>query len=135
MREIRLLEAQRQDIVIALDEACYQFQKNAQEAIRNGMHVNVDFTVSGVAQLLAQNTQLIEDVCRYGERTKSLTDKLTHVDSRLDELYRSKFEEIIGMYSQNPLFAADIEFYRQNFQVALNDRNAANFLENMLIRL
>ena len=135
MREIRDLESQRRDIIIALDEACDSFRHYAAETIRHGLHVKADFTVAGDAQVLIQNAQLVRDTERYGIRTQSLIDELTDIDERLSELYHSKFDEIKKQYLQNPYLRDDFETYEQNFKVALNDRVAGNFLKNMLIRL
>lgn len=131
MREIRELESQRNEIKVALDDVCSKFHRNAMEAIGLGLYVNNDYTVCGEARLLTQNANLVERVNMLGQRVSSLNDEFTDVDYRLNNLYHAKFEELRQQFTQNLLSTNNIERYEQDFRLALNDRRAGDFLEEL----
>jgi len=135
MKEIRRLELQRSDVIIALDEAHYLFREYAEKAKGLGLHISSEMKVCGDAEFLVKYGDIVEDVERYGEKTLSLSNELTEIDYKLDELYRAKFEELKSKYAKNPLLNEKISIYEQHFKVALVDRTAGNFLERMEIRL
>lgn len=134
MIEIRKNENQRKEIVVKQDSVFADYCKLAKAAYDKGLLVEGG-DVNGDLKVRVEYKLLIDNIQRKWQELERLTARLTEVDTLLDQLYHSKFEEFATRLNVVDGLRHNIQPLRNRFESALASRTAGNLLERIQLFL